>query len=88
MAALSGDVERAGRLLGAAQTLRERVGLFNPSAFAFHSQLVGSLRSGPGAELFEHGYTEGRGLTPQDAVEEALALTRERPVAVGAQEQS
>jgi predicted ATPase len=85
VAALQGDVERAGRLLGAAQSLRERVGLFNPAAFTFHSQLVAHIRAGQGAELFEQGYQAGRRMSADEAVEEALALTRDPPVALAAE---
>ena len=40
VAALAGDAERAGRLLGASRTLRERTGLHNAPAFSFHQLFV------------------------------------------------
>ncbi|WP_426515092.1 DUF4062 domain-containing protein [Diaminobutyricibacter sp. McL0618] len=73
VAALSGDVERAGRLAGAARALRERSGLHNGPMFTFHQAYVDQLRAtGSGAQLDE-AVAEGRELTVEQAVAEALA---------------
>jgi predicted ATPase/class 3 adenylate cyclase len=63
-----GDVERAGLLGGAALALRERLGLLNPSDAVLHLGMVEKIRSGPGAELYERSFQEGRRLSVDDAV--------------------
>jgi predicted ATPase len=78
VAAARGDIERAGLMLGASQTLREQVGLYNPAAFAFHDPLIAQLRAGPRAADFERGYASGRMLS----VEEALAFAEPEVAAV------
>jgi hypothetical protein len=73
VAALSGDVERAGRLAGAARALRERSGLHNGPMFTFHQAYLDQLSaSGSGAQL-DAAVAEGRELTVEQAVSEALA---------------
>ena len=73
VAALSGDVERAGRLAGAARALRERSGLHNGPMFTFHQAYLDQLRAtGSGAQL-DAAVAEGRELTVEQAVAEALA---------------
>ena len=47
LAALAGDVELAGRLLGAAEDVRERKGLFAGSAFSFHQSILDRVVAGP-----------------------------------------
>ncbi|GLI26273.1 hypothetical protein ARHIZOSPH14_05150 [Agromyces rhizosphaerae] len=71
--AMSGDVERAGRLLGAAEVLRERTGLYNQPSFSFHSRIIDGIRSSPAAELLEQARLAGRALPVDQAVAEALA---------------
>jgi predicted ATPase len=78
VAAARGEVERAGLMLGAAEALRERVGLYNPAAVTFHDPLVAQLRAGPHAADFERGVASGRMLS----VEEALAVAVRSPAAV------
>ncbi|MFC0682338.1 NB-ARC domain-containing protein, partial [Lysobacter korlensis] len=63
-----GDVERAGLLLGAATTLREQTGFFQPPAFAFHQRVLDRLRAGEHAEVFERGVIAGRMLSPEEAI--------------------
>jgi hypothetical protein len=72
VAAARGDIERAGLMLGASQTLREQVGLYNPAAFAFHDPLVAQLRAGPRSGDFERGYTSGRMLSAEEALAYAV----------------
>ncbi len=79
VAALSGDVERAGRLAGAARALRERSGLHNGPMFTFHQAYVDQLRAtGSGAQL-DAAVAEGRELTVEQAVAEALAAAGQMP---------
>jgi tetratricopeptide (TPR) repeat protein len=68
VAAARGDAERAGRLLGAATTLREQTGFFQPPAFAFHQRVLDRLRAGPQADTFERGLAAGRMLSPEEAI--------------------
>ncbi|MFF9562869.1 DUF4062 domain-containing protein [Leifsonia sp. NPDC014704] len=74
VAALSGDVGRAGRLLGASRSLRERTGLHNAPAFSFHQLFVDRMlaaASASDAEAFEAAVAEGRSLPADRAVAEA-----------------
>jgi predicted ATPase len=73
LAGVLGDVERAGLLGGAAQALRERLGLLNPRDAVLHLGIVDQIRQGPGAELYERSVQEGRGLSVDDAI--AVART-------------
>lgn len=59
VAAARGDARRAGRLMGAAQTLRRRTGIVNLAGFALYDPAVAALReAGAGAE-FDAGVAEG-----------------------------
>ena len=73
VAAAAGDVRRAGTLLGAAQIVRERAGLYNAPSFSFHQQFVDPILAGPAADVFESGRVRGRRLHVDDAVAYALA---------------
>ncbi|WP_431247206.1 hypothetical protein [Leifsonia xyli] len=72
VAALAGDASRAGRLLGAARSLRERTGLHNAPAFSFHQLFVDRmLEAGADRDAFDAGLADGRTLSVEDAVAEA-----------------
>jgi predicted ATPase/predicted negative regulator of RcsB-dependent stress response len=73
IAAAVGDVRRAGELLGAAELLRERSGLYNAPAFSFYAPFITPLASGEAAAAFEAARRAGRGLGVAEAVERALA---------------
>ena len=53
VAAAAGDPARAGTLLGAAQVVRERTGLYNAPSFSFHQQFVDGILASPAAGTFE-----------------------------------
>jgi predicted ATPase len=72
IAAQAGDVERAGRLFGASQAVREHSGLHNAPSISFHRAWVGPLQSGPLAAEFAAGAEAGRQLSVQTAVSYAL----------------
>jgi tetratricopeptide (TPR) repeat protein len=72
VAASEGHVERAGRLLGAADRLREEAGIYNAAAFAFHGALVDEILASPAAGRFSIARVAGRDLSIPDAVAEAL----------------
>ena len=72
--AAAGDSERAARLFGAAETLRDAVGA---SVLAFYrtdyERAIGLARTALGQPRFESCWTAGRALSPDDAVAYALA---------------
>jgi len=72
VAATEGQVERAGRLLGAADRLREESGIYNAPAFAFHTALVEQILASPEAGRFSIARVAGRELSILDAVTEGL----------------
>ena len=72
VAATDGQIERAGRLLGAADRLREESGVYNAPAFAFHTALVEQILASPEAGRFSIARVAGRELSIIDAVTEAL----------------
>jgi predicted ATPase len=67
-----GDLERAGRLLGAAERLREHSGLYNAPAMSFLPMWISPILTGESASNFESARAAGRALSPREAVEEAL----------------
>jgi predicted ATPase len=73
VAALGGEIERAGRLAGAARALRERSGLYNAPAFTFHQAYLDRLVADGAGEQVEAATAAGRELTVEQAVAEALA---------------
>ena len=73
LAALSGDLERAGRLLGGAEQIRESKGLFSGPAFSFHQRVLDRVEDGPGAADFAAARSAGRDADLADVVELALA---------------
>ena len=72
IAAMLGAVERAGRMLGAAQALREQSGLTNSAARTLYQPFVDAVLAGEQAEDFERARAAGRELTLSDAVDYAL----------------
>jgi tetratricopeptide (TPR) repeat protein len=66
------DIERAGSLLGAAQSIRDQTGLRNSFASALYGPMVQEINSGPLAGIFGHALVAGRSLSVQAAV--ALAV--------------
>jgi predicted ATPase len=68
IAATNGDVERAGRLFGAAQCLREQTGLYNAPTFSFHQGMVDQILATDAAAQFEEARREGRQLSQGAAV--------------------
>jgi predicted ATPase len=75
VAGMLGDVERAGLLAGAAQALRERIGLFNPSDAVLHLPVVERIRNGPGVQVYERSVKEGRHLSLDAAISVARAVS-------------
>ncbi|MGO4594554.1 DUF4062 domain-containing protein [Leifsonia sp. 2TAF2] len=73
VAALAGDVDRAGRLAGAAHALRERSGTHNGPTFTFHQRYLDRLAAVSPAGRLAAAVAEGRELTVEQAVAEALS---------------
>jgi hypothetical protein len=73
-AAEMGRLERAARLLGAAEALRKAIGA---SVYevdrADHERAAASIRSGSGAKGLDRAWAEGRAMTLEQAIEYALA---------------
>ena len=74
LAGVLGDVERAGLFAGAAQALRERLGLLNPSDAVLHLGIVEQIRNGPQAELYERSIPRGHAMPLGDVIAMARAL--------------
>ena len=71
IAAADGNVERAGRLLRASESLRRQTGLGDARSFSFHKHYLTPILAENGAEL-ERARTEGRDLSIDEAVSFAL----------------
>lgn len=74
ISAFRGDLESAGRLLGAAERLRERSGLYNAPAMSFLPEWISPIVAGEFAQTFDQARAAGRSLSPREAAEEALSL--------------
>jgi hypothetical protein len=73
VASVSGDIERAGRMLGAAEDIRERKGLPTRSPLSFFAPILDRVLSGPDAVRFDEARRAGREADIDDVVEAALA---------------
>ncbi|MET0783614.1 MAG: DUF4062 domain-containing protein [Leifsonia flava] len=73
IAAAAGDVERAGRLAGAATSLRERSGLYNAPTFSFHETFLAPLRASDAADTLAAAVAEGERMSSETATAYALA---------------
>lgn len=75
LAALQGEAKRAARLLGAAEALREAIRVPLPPVYrAEHESHVSAARSGLNPETFVAAWNEGRTMTLEQAVTEALTF--------------
>lgn len=74
LAALQGGPERAARLFGATEALRERIGMPIPAPYrAAYTLLVATIRSAMGEAGMLTAWTAGRALPVDQVVAEALA---------------
>jgi Tetratricopeptide repeat len=73
VAAATGDVERAGLLFGAAETVRLRKGLTTGGTFSLHGRVLERALANGGPEVYEAGRRAGRSAELADMVELALA---------------
>jgi hypothetical protein len=73
-AALGGAPERAARLWGAAERLREAIGCRPaPAARATYERALAAARAQLGEEAFAAAWAAGGALTLEQAIDEALA---------------
>jgi non-specific serine/threonine protein kinase len=73
IAAARKQLDRAARLLGAAEGLSESIGApLPPFVYRYESEFLPGLRQALGDEKFAAAWTEGRQLKPEAAVEYAL----------------
>lgn len=68
-----GELERAGRLFGAVERLREQTGLYNAPEMSFLPEWISPILEGESAPLFDRYRAAGRALSPKAAAEEALS---------------
>jgi predicted ATPase/Tfp pilus assembly protein PilF len=75
LAVAQGQVARAARVGGAAEVLRDTLGAaLHPTLCGGHDQAVAAMRAALGEEAFAAAWAEGRALSPDEAVTEALAV--------------
>jgi len=67
------DIERAGQLLGAADSIRQRKGNSAAATLSFHGKLIQQIEQSAHAAQFENGRNAGRSLDIAAAVELALS---------------
>ena len=73
MAVTGGQLERAGRFLGAAEALQERMGtVIAPEYRTTHRETVTAVLSALGKEAFAATRDAGRALSLEQAIAEAL----------------
>jgi predicted ATPase len=84
IAALDGDVERAGVLAGAAAAIRKRTGQYDAPAFVFHTRDLEPLATGPTGAALQAAIDRGREYGAREAAEYALAGVRERAAGAAA----
>ncbi len=78
-----GEVQRSGRLIGAAEGLHEAVGVpvyvyYEPHR-SMYERAVAAVRSGVGDEAFEEARQRGREMTFEEAVAYALRADEASP---------
>ncbi len=83
VASTAGDLERAGRMLGAAEDIRERKGLPTRSPLSFFEPFLERVLAGPEASRFEAARRLGRDAELADAVEARPGVTRAQRVRSG-----
>jgi tetratricopeptide (TPR) repeat protein len=80
VAALDEDPERAARLWGAAERLRQAIGCRTaPATRATYERAVAAARAQLGEEAFEAAWEGGRALTVEQAIAEAVGDAGESP---------
>jgi hypothetical protein len=72
VACAKGQYEIAARLFGAAEMLRENLGLYPPTDRAHYDRSVASTRAALSKAPFAAAWAEGRALTLEQAIEYAL----------------
>jgi hypothetical protein len=75
IAGRQGNPERAARLFGAAEALREKTGTAPafPATQALYERDLSSVRARLGSDAFGSAWAEGRAMRPEEAAAEAIA---------------
>jgi len=74
VAVAGGQLERAARLMGAVDALREAMGLHRPlDEAASYEEHMGTAREGLGDERFTHAWESGRETPTEDAIVYAMS---------------
>jgi tetratricopeptide (TPR) repeat protein len=76
IAAACGEAERAARLFGAAEALRERLGVVLVPRLAEYAATVAPVRAALGEAAFAAAWATGRAMTPAEARAEAARVTQ------------
>jgi non-specific serine/threonine protein kinase len=79
VAVLTERYERAARLFGAADALREAIGASIPRHHARYDRAVASVRTGLGETAFAEAWAAGRALQLAEAVTEAMTISPTPP---------
>jgi predicted ATPase len=74
-AALLGDVDRAGVLLGAAETARQRTGMIEQRSYVTFQPFIERMLASEKAADFEAGRATGRAMSRRDALDLAVGPT-------------
>jgi hypothetical protein len=83
VAVVSGQLERAARLMGAVDAMRESMGLHRPrDEAASYEQHVTRIREGLDDRTFRQAWSSGRDTPTEDAI--AYAMSESEPVAQAA----
>lgn len=83
IAAATGDIDRSARLSGAAEKIRELVGYkIEPAEAKFREHYLSEVKQGLSEEAFDSLIREGREMSLETAIEEALVVRVERPASV------
>ncbi|MGH2614507.1 MAG: LuxR C-terminal-related transcriptional regulator [Thermomicrobiales bacterium] len=78
LAAVTGQAVQATRLFGAAEALREKlVWPLSPTEIAYAAPIMDRLRGALGGDGFAAAWEQGRSLSQEEALEEALAICAE-----------
>lgn len=73
IAAAEREIQRAGRRLRAAESLRRQTGPYNATSFSFHQHYLARILAGDDASALEAARAEGRDMSMEDGVAFALA---------------
>src|SRR5690606_9205795 len=77
VAVAAGDLKQAGKLVGAADEIRERRGLLGAAMLPYYEQMMAKVRASPAARDFDIARQHGRHADVEKVVDEALGPFRD-----------